>query len=1150
MNYSVEFLTEFVDKLTKLDNEYKSAMAQHNETLSSIFGSAGSSRKKAVSSAISTGMKVSSDAKSAAVGLLASQDSTAQKFLQKHESDFEMLSRCSKVLSIIKNVESNFTNPQEYERFRASKKKQEFNLTAQMIIDDEPKLLEMIYSANLALMGTSSSDKKKKCSLLHGYCTAAQSVLEEQILSIRRNIFADKANASEECNIAQQKTDAQLASFSDTVNRFFDDSFQKLSKHFFELYDWKAERIKQANRVLEIKLDELQKHFLHDFPVMELSAEYDRIYRSEPNYNDYRCTDDIPRTICIGKFEHDISNSGYSDFTLGMLERCYSFMFDGKKLIIPQCVAFDGAVNYLFRYDGNASDTIRTLASGIAMRLFMMTQLGKIKFTFYDPVALGSTFIDFSGLVNIDDRSAELINGKIWTSSEDIEDRLHRLAEHISGVTQRCLRGQFSNIYEYNKDAGFNAEPYQIVVIMDYPASLSDDALRLIEQIAQSGSKCGVFILLFGSTNQRRQLRDYSVTLADSLESYFPAMKFDSADSAFTAVLPDRNYRFEWQPAEVIAEEQKERIFETLRAGIKSMQKVVIGVDRLKNAEVSNSTENGIRVPIGISGVNSVQYLTFGAGSCHHALIAGIAGMGKSSLLHTIIMQCLKQYSPEELNIYLVDFKRGVEFKVYADYRIPQFKVISVESEREFGFNVLKAIDREQKVRADIFKNFSGAGRIERINEFRKNGGKMPRILVIMDEFHELFTEDDEISRQSAVLMERIVRQGRAFGIHLILSSQSYANVKGLEKAVYDQMAVRMVMKCSADDANMLLENGSGMVDLISAEDAGKVIYNSESGSKAACSMFRAAYIRPEHHRELLAGISEKYAEYPDGNTRVLLSSVEDNVFSKFNRFAQADYADDNRQLIVGESLDMTGMMNISFTRSQRSDLLMVGDNTDKARNLFCFAILSFCIDNWLKNGKRPPSKPPITLFNFKPLNDDYFVDTLAVTAGQLTKYVDYVDCSSADAINERITELYNAARSENETDRYLAIFGYQRAEAIRSGVKLNVDGQSISASEMFLEILKNGSEKGVHTIMWQDRLSGLSENPAETVTLFNMRIAFEMSKEALFSFIMEESETVEENSAIYFNSMYDNQKFRVYQSPHIEWVKKLCETLNGSSQQ
>lgn len=1147
MNYSIEFLADFAERLTALDNEYKSAVEQYNKQLNSINSFSESSRKRSVASAVADGMKICAEANASVADLFASESRTASGFLADHSNEFSLLSRYNMTLSLIRNVENTFTNPKEYEHFREAKK-YDYTLTPQSIIDDEERLLEMIYSANLALMGANSAEKKKKCSALYCYCAKAQSILEEQIMNLRRNILSDKANAVTECKAKQQATDEHFAGHTDFVSRYFTESSDRLEEQYKSVSEKVREMTKELDTGFQIKLRALQQGFLNEFPVSELSEEYDRISRSEPNYNDYHCTDDIPRTIRIGSFVYDLSNRGFSDFTLSLLDRFYSFMYNGKKLTIPHCAAFDGAVDMLFRYGGNATDAIRDLANGIALRLFMMTQLGKVNFTFYDPVALGGSFVDFSGLVNIDDHSASLINGKIWTSTEDIEDRLHDLSEHISGITQRCLRGQFSNIYEYNKEAGINAEPYQVIFIMDYPAALSDNALRLIEQIAQSGSKCGVFILLFESTNQRRQLKNYSVTLSESLESYFPVMQYDSDSGTFSAVLPGKDLRIDWYPCDPIQPEQKDSIFETLRDGISSMKKAVVGLDRLKNAETSDCTADGIRVPVGISGVNSVQYLTLGRGSCNHALIAGIAGMGKSSLLHTVIMQCLNQYSPEELNIYLVDFKRGIEFKVYADFRIPHFKVISVESEREFGYNVLKAVDREQKVRADIFKNSGSAGHIERINEFRKNGGKMPRILVIMDEFHELFTQDDEISRQSAVLMERIVRQGRAFGIHLILSSQSYANIKGLEKAVYDQMAVRMVMKCSADDADMLLENGSGMVALISADDTGKVIYNSDSGSKSACNMFQAAYIRPEEHKVLLKNISAKYSAFPDGGTRILLSNVEDNVFSKFNRFAEPDYVDDGRQLIIGESLDLVGGMKIGFTRSPRSNLLLIGDNTDKARTLFCFAILSQCIDCWLKNGKRPPERPIIRLFNFKPLNDDYFVDTLAAIAGLLPDYIKNTDCSSLDEINADLAEAYSACTAENDRDICLAIFGYQRAEALRSGTQHDIGGQLLSPAEMLTAIIKNGPENGVHTLIWQDKLSGLPDNYADFISLFNMRIAFDMSKDALHSFVMEDNCTeTDENSAIYYNSLYDNQKFRVYQSPHIDWVRSLCDKLHSS---
>lgn len=47
------------------------------------------------------------------------------------------------------------------------------------------------------------------------------------------------------------------------------------------------------------------------------------------------------------------------------------------------------------------------------------------------------------------------------------------------------------------------------------------------------------------------------------------------------------------------------------------------------------------------------------------------------------------------MEIYLVDFKSGTEFKIYADYNLPNFKVIAIESEQEFGLSVLRNIKKE-----------------------------------------------------------------------------------------------------------------------------------------------------------------------------------------------------------------------------------------------------------------------------------------------------------------------------------------------------------------------------------------------------------------------------------------------------------------------
>ena len=96
----------------------------------------------------------------------------------------------------------------------------------------------------------------------------------------------------------------------------------------------------------------------------------------------------------------------------------------------------------------------------------------------------------------------KLINGKIWTSAEDIEKKLRITTDHIANVTQRCLQGQYDNIQAYNIDAGQNAEPYQVLMIMDFPAGFNENSLRLMEQIIATGPKCGVYTVILKSEEQ------------------------------------------------------------------------------------------------------------------------------------------------------------------------------------------------------------------------------------------------------------------------------------------------------------------------------------------------------------------------------------------------------------------------------------------------------------------------------------------------------------------------------------------------------------------------------------------------------------------------------------------------------------------------
>ncbi len=105
--------------------------------------------------------------------------------------------------------------------------------------------------------------------------------------------------------------------------------------------------------------------------------------------------------------------------------------------------------------------------------------------------------------------------------------------------------------------------------------------------------------------------------------------------------------------------------------------------------------------PLGQAGATKLQHLRLGKGTSQHVLIAGKTGSGKSTLLHALITNLALRYSPDEVELYLVDFKKGVEFKTYATHELPHARVVAVESEREFGLSVLQRLDAELKRRGD-----------------------------------------------------------------------------------------------------------------------------------------------------------------------------------------------------------------------------------------------------------------------------------------------------------------------------------------------------------------------------------------------------------------------------------------------------------------
>src|SRR5204863_8749357 len=100
------------------------------------------------------------------------------------------------------------------------------------------------------------------------------------------------------------------------------------------------------------------------------------------------------------------------------------------------------------------------------------------------------------GLMHLADYEESLINRRIWTQRDQLEERLSELNEHIEKVIQMYLRNEYATITEYNVQAGSVAEKYHFLVIADFPAAFTEVSAKRLQSIAVSGPRCGAFTFI------------------------------------------------------------------------------------------------------------------------------------------------------------------------------------------------------------------------------------------------------------------------------------------------------------------------------------------------------------------------------------------------------------------------------------------------------------------------------------------------------------------------------------------------------------------------------------------------------------------------------------------------------------------------------
>ena len=428
-----------------------------------------------------------------------------------------------------------------------------------------------------------------------------------------------------------------------------------------------------------------------------------------------------------------------------------------------------------------------------------------------------------------------------------------------------------STVHEYNRNPKNTKKiPLRLLVINRAEQSFKSDKPEM-SYLLNNAAKFGLTIINMtrsadGGSKGRTREKNYNVTSNNMVQI------ISDSNGKFYIKKDDKWLSYKWMtsptsiPSEFIANV------------LKATTPVEIGTKYFKRYKVNVPTKSTgpkrkpISIPFAIDENDNVINCNF-ENETFAAYIMGASGSGKSTLLHTIISGILMNYHPDEVELWLLDFKM-LEFKKYVKNRPPHVKYLLLEKSEDLVFDILDKLTKLLEQREYLFSQH-GWDKLTDVSPSEN----IPAIFVIIDEFAQMSqilkeTKGNGYGSDYTIILENLLSKGRALGIKFIFASQSFnEGVSGLTENARKQIQNRFAMKNTADEIKPTLnitadETTPEISQWISSLPPYETLFKwRDNNNKVRIGRFRNMYTENGQIEGLIQAINSEMKPLPKGSS-------------------------------------------------------------------------------------------------------------------------------------------------------------------------------------------------------------------------------------------------------------------------------------------